>query len=95
MNAQQVLQHCRKVRANKRICVLRTHIAAAPRTNLGPGVVQLLLCEQFISCADSSLSTPRPPEEELSCFISFKLVLSLDFPVNKPLSRCHYLISIF
>lgn len=63
----------------------------------GPGVLRLSLlpCEQFISFTDRQLLTSHSPEDEMSCLIRFKLVLSLAFPINKLSSRCHYLISIF
>lgn len=63
----------------------------------GLGILWLLLlpCEQFISFTDSSLLTSHSREDEVSCLIRFKLVLSLDFPINKLLPWCHYLISVF
>lgn len=68
-----------------------------PAVLWGLGVLWLLLlpCEQFISFTDSSLLTSHSREDEASCLIRLKLVLSLDFPINKLLSRCHYLISVF
>lgn len=69
----------------------------APAVLWGLGVLWLLLlpCEQFISFTDSSLLTSHSREDEVSCLIRLKLVLSLDFPINKLLSWCHYLISVF
>lgn len=63
----------------------------------GPAVLRLslLLCEQFISFTDRQLLTSHSPEDEMSCLIRFKLVLSLAFPINKLSLRCHYSISIF
>lgn len=70
---------------------------SVPAILWGLGVLWLLLlpCEQFISFTDSSLLTSHSREDEVSCLIRLKLVLSLDFSINKLLSWCHYLISVF